>query len=48
MSGKDVPKYSYFSNWFIFGGCQKEVVFVSYTTTKFRNGEQVIIRMTVL
>lgn len=47
MSGNEVSKYNYFSNLFTFGGCQKEVFFVSETTTKFRNGEQAIIRMTI-
>lgn len=48
MSGKKIPKYSYFSNLFIFGGCQRKVFFASQTTTKLRHGEQVIVHMTLL
>lgn len=48
MSGNKIRKYNYFSNLFIFGGCQRKVFFASQTTTMLRHGEQVIVHMTLL
>lgn len=47
MLGNRIPKYNYFSNLFIFGGCQRQVFFSCQTTTKLRCREQVIVHMTL-